>query len=39
MANRKTNPSAENSSTEPLVIDVRTSEEFASGAYPLAINM
>ncbi len=39
MANRKAKPSAENSSTGPLVIDVRTSEEFESGAYPRAINI
>jgi len=34
-----TKPSAVSSSTEPLIIDVRTSEEFSGGAYPRAINI
>ncbi len=39
MANLKTQPAASNSANESVVIDVRTPEEFRSGAYPGAINI
>ena len=39
MSRRNTKPSAAAPSNEPLVIDVRTPEEFHSGAYPGAINI
>jgi rhodanese-related sulfurtransferase len=39
MASRNAKPSAPNSSNEPLIVDVRTTEEFRSGAFPGAINI
>ena len=39
MASRKAKPSITNSSNEPLIVDVRTPEEFRTGAYPGAINI
>ena len=39
MASRNTKPSAMPSSNEPIVVDVRTPQEFAGGAYPGAINI
>jgi len=39
MASRRVKPVAETSSNEPLIIDVRTPQEFAAGAYPGAINI
>jgi NADPH-dependent 2,4-dienoyl-CoA reductase/sulfur reductase-like enzyme/rhodanese-related sulfurtransferase len=39
MARRNTKPSAASPSSEPLVVDVRTSEEFEDGAFPGAINI
>lgn len=39
MARRNTKPSATTHSNEPVVIDVRTPEEFHSGAFPGAINI
>ncbi len=39
MSRRNTKPSATTPSNEPLVVDVRTPEEFQSGAYPGAINI
>lgn len=39
MSRRNTKPSAAAPSNEPVVIDVRTPEEFHSGAYPGAINI
>jgi len=39
MASRKAKPIASNSSNEPLIVDVRTTEEFRSGAFPGAINI
>ena len=39
MASRNTKPSAMASSNEPIVVDVRTPQEFAGGAYPGAINI
>jgi len=39
MASRNAKPSAPNSSNEPLIVDVRTTEEFHSGAFPGAINI
>jgi len=39
MASRNTKPSGASTSNEPVVIDVRTPQEFAGGAYPGAINI
>lgn len=39
MARRNTKPSATAPSNEPIVVDVRTSEEFRGGAYAGAINI
>lgn len=39
MASRRVKPVAATSSNEPLIIDVRTPQEFAAGAYPGAINI
>ena len=39
MAHQNTKPSAASPSNEPLVVDVRTPEEFQSGAYPGAVNI
>ncbi len=39
MAKRNTKPASPKSSNEPIVVDVRTPEEFLSGAYPNAINI
>ena len=39
MARQNTKSSAGSSSNEPIVVDVRTTEEFHSGAYPGAINI
>jgi rhodanese-related sulfurtransferase len=39
MANRNTNTSGAKSSNEPIIIDVRTPQEFAGGAYPGAVNI
>ena len=39
MASRNTKPSGASSSNEPVVIDVRTVEEFKGGAFPGAINI
>jgi NADPH-dependent 2,4-dienoyl-CoA reductase/sulfur reductase-like enzyme/rhodanese-related sulfurtransferase len=39
MARRNTKPSAPAPSNEPIVVDVRTSEEFEDGAFPGAINI
>jgi len=39
MAGRNIPSSASNSTSEPIVVDVRTPEEFLSGAYPKAINI
>ncbi len=39
MASLNTKPTFSNSSNEPLIVDVRTTEEFRSGAFPGAINI
>lgn len=39
MASLKTKPSAAASSNQPVVVDVRTVEEFQQGAYPGAVNI
>ena len=39
MARRNAKPSAADTSNEPVVVDVRTPQEFAGGAYPGAINI
>jgi rhodanese-related sulfurtransferase len=39
MARRNAKPSAETPSNAPLIVDVRTPEEFHGGAYPGAINI
>ena len=39
MASRNPKPTFSNSSYVPLIVDVRTTEEFAGGAYPGAINI
>ena len=39
MASRKAKPAAANLSAEPIIIDVRTPQEFAGGAFPGAINI
>lgn len=39
MASRNTKPSHSHSSNEPVIVDVRTVEEFQGGAYPGAINI
>jgi len=39
MARRNAKPSAAETSNEPVVVDVRTPQEFAGGAYPGAINI
>ena len=39
MAGRNTKPSGASSSNEPMVVDVRTVEEFMGGAFPGAINI
>jgi rhodanese-related sulfurtransferase len=39
MASRNRKTTSERSSNEPLVVDVRTPEEFQAGAYPNAINI
>ena len=39
MARRNAKPSTAETSNEPVVVDVRTPQEFAGGAYPGAINI
>jgi len=39
MASRNQKPASSNPSSEPIVIDVRTPEEFRGGAFPGAINI
>ena len=39
MARRNAKPSTADTSNEPVVVDVRTPQEFAGGAYPGAINI
>jgi NADPH-dependent 2,4-dienoyl-CoA reductase/sulfur reductase-like enzyme/rhodanese-related sulfurtransferase len=39
MATRNIKPSVASPSNEPIVVDVRTPEEFRSGAYPGAVNI
>ena len=39
MASRKTKPAAASLSAEPIIIDVRTPQEFAGGAFPGALNI
>jgi len=39
MANRNTKPVAANLSAEPIIVDVRTPQEFLGGAFPGAINI
>jgi rhodanese-related sulfurtransferase len=39
MANRNTKPSGAVTSNEPIIVDVRTQQEFAGGAYPGAVNI
>jgi len=39
MATRNTKPSAVRLSAEPIIVDVRTPQEFAGGAFPGAINI
>jgi len=39
MAGRNTKPAAANLSAEPIIVDVRTPQEFAGGAYKGAINI
>ncbi|BBE18245.1 NADH dehydrogenase [Aquipluma nitroreducens] len=39
MAHRNAKPSTADTSNEPIVVDVRTPQEFAGGAYPGAINI
>jgi rhodanese-related sulfurtransferase len=39
MANRNTQASGAKPSNEPIIIDVRTPQEFAGGAYPGAVNI
>jgi len=39
MANRNTKPPIKSSSNKPMVIDVRSAEEFKGGAFPGAINI
>jgi rhodanese-related sulfurtransferase len=39
MASRNTKPAAANLSAEPIIVDVRTPQEFAGGAYKGAINI
>ena len=39
MANRNTKPPVKSSSNKPMVIDVRSAEEFKGGAFPGAINI
>ncbi len=39
MASRNAKPPVTSSSNEPLVVDVRTPEEFRTGAYPGAVNI
>ncbi|MEI6677061.1 MAG: FAD-dependent oxidoreductase [Mariniphaga sp.] len=39
MAPRNTKPSVPTASNEPVIIDVRSTEEFSGGAYPGAINI
>jgi rhodanese-related sulfurtransferase len=39
MASRNTKSTGAGSSNEPMVVDVRTPQEFAGGAYPGAINI
>ena len=39
MAHRNAKPSTADTSNEPVVVDVRTPQEFAGGAYPGAINI
>ncbi len=39
MASRNTQPLTTKSTNEPLVVDVRTTEEFRGGAYPNAVNI
>ena len=39
MAKRNAKPASSKSSNEPIVVDVRTPDEFLSGAYPNAINI
>ena len=39
MARKQAKPEEKSSSNEPIVVDVRTEEEFLDGAYPGAINI
>lgn len=39
MAQRNAPPAAAKVSTEPLIVDVRSTEEFSGGAYPGAVNI
>ena len=39
MAQRTTKPAAPTVSNEPIIVDVRSTEEFSGGAYPGAINI
>jgi rhodanese-related sulfurtransferase len=39
MASRNTKPSGASPSNDPIVVDVRTPEEFRGGAYPGAVNI
>jgi rhodanese-related sulfurtransferase len=39
MARRNTKPATGSASNEPVIVDVRTPEEFHSGAFPGAINI
>jgi len=39
MAQRNTRPSAPTVSNEPIIVDVRSKEEFSGGAYPGAVNI
>jgi len=39
MASRNTKPAAANLSKEPIIVDVRTPQEFVGGAFPGAINI
>jgi len=39
MASRNTKPAVANLSAEPIIVDVRTSQEFSGGAFPGAINI
>jgi rhodanese-related sulfurtransferase len=39
MARRNSTPQSSAASSSPIVVDVRTREEFATGAYPEAVNI